>query len=200
MITESWLTPADTVVLVEATPLDFDHLHLLRPCGRGGGLAVFFKKYFKCWLISFGNFKSFEFLCFFISRPAPLLCIFVYRPPRYTNFITEFSELLSIALSNYDKVLDLGDFNIHVCYPTHPMAQEFLDLIEPFNLTQSVNAPTHTKGHILDLVLSSGFCPMNVVMTVVFISDHKAVTFKAPLPSYLLQKPIPITKSCIFFF
>lgn len=48
MITESWLTPADTVVLVEATPLDFDHLHLLRPCGRGGGLAVFFKKYFKC--------------------------------------------------------------------------------------------------------------------------------------------------------
>ena len=78
------------------------------------------------------------------------------------------------------------------------MAQEFLELIESLNPTQSVNAPMHSKGHVLDLVLISGFCPMNVVITDVFISDHKVVTFKAPLPSSLLPKLIPITKSRIF--
>lgn len=105
---------------------------------------------------------------------------------------------ISIVFSNYDQVLILGDFDIHVCCPTHPMAQEFLDLIESFKLTQSVNAPTHSKGHIQDLVLSSGFCPLNVAITDISISDHKAVTFMSPLPSSPLPKLIPITKSCIF--
>lgn len=76
MIIKSWLTPADTAVLVEATPPDFDHLHLPWPCGRGGVLAVFLKKCFKCSLISCGNFKSFEVLCFFLFQALVLCCVF----------------------------------------------------------------------------------------------------------------------------
>ncbi len=36
-----------------------------------------------------------------------------------------------------------------------PHLSFFLDLIDSFNLIQSVKGATHSKGHTLDLVLSS---------------------------------------------
>lgn len=119
------MTPVESAALVKATPPDFNHLHLPCPCARGRDLAVFYKKCFNYSSIYFGNFISFEVLCFFISGLAPLLCILVYRPPRHSNFITEYSELLSIILSKYDRVLILGDFNMHVCYPSYPISNVF---------------------------------------------------------------------------
>lgn len=77
-----------------------------------------------------------------------------------------------------------------------PPSSEFLDFVESFNLQQSVKNPTHWKGHILDLLLSSGF--WNVELVDVFVSDQNAVILKAPLPSSSPLKPHPITLSHIF--
>lgn len=54
------------------------------------------------------------------------------------------------------------------------MSGEFLDLVESFNLLKSVKGVSDFKGLILDLVLSSGFCPENVDLGGVFVSDHNA--------------------------
>ena len=111
-----------------------------------------------------------------------MLCILIYRPPKQpTNFISEFSELLTLTLPNYDRVLILGDFNIHVCCPTHPLVKEFSTVIEQFNLTQSITSPTHVKNHTLDLVLSSGLSPSNLELIDICISDHKAIMFDSLL-------------------
>lgn len=136
-------------------------------------------KCFKRSFASFVAFNSFEVLSFIITGPAPLLCILVYRLSRYHNFTTGFSEVLSVVLSKDAIVIILGDFNNHICCPSNPMPHEFIDLAESFNLVQSVKEPTHSKGHILHLVVSYDFCPDNIDIVVVFIVDHRAVIFNS---------------------
>ena len=83
---------------------------------------------------------------------------------------------------NTDRLLIIGDFNIHVCCDSRPLVKDFLNLIDSFNLKQSVTAPTHEKSHTLDLVLSHG---LNVCISEIYdvpISDHLPVMFTLTLP------------------
>ncbi len=52
----------------------------------------------------------------------------------------------------YDKLLVLCDFNVHVCCMNDHLAKEFTHLLNAFDFSLGVNAPTHKGGHILDLV------------------------------------------------
>lgn len=72
-----------------------------------------------------------------------MLFAVVYQPPKYIkDFINDFADFLADIMPKYDWVLIVGDFNIHVCCPDSPMAKAFLDLIDYFNLVQSVAGPT----------------------------------------------------------
>lgn len=55
----------------------------------------------------------------------------------------------------YEELI-CGDFNIHVCCPSDPLATDFKRLLASFDLTQSVDGPTHNAGHTLDLIISHG--------------------------------------------
>ncbi len=78
----------------------------------------------------------------------PLLCILVYRPPKYNkDFISEFSDFLSSVVPNADRLLILGDFNIHVCCPSKHMVIEFFyKLLTPSILYNLLVVPLITKG------------------------------------------------------
>lgn len=52
-----------------------------------------------------------------------------------------------------NKILILGDFNLQVCCPSKPLVNEFIPLLDSFNLTQHVMGPAHEHGHTLDLSL-----------------------------------------------
>ena len=78
-------------------------------------------------------------------------------------------------MTRYDKILILGDLNIHVCCHPQSLTRDFIDILETFNLTQAVQEPTHSKGNILDLVLSSGIGPDNLIIKDICVSDHIAV-------------------------
>lgn len=43
-----------------------------------------------------------------------------------------------------------------MCCGSRPLVRDFLNLIDSFNLTQSVAGPTHEKSHNLDLVVLLG--------------------------------------------
>lgn len=88
-------------------------------------------------------------------------------------------------MPKHDNILVLGDFNIHVCCPTQTLVNDFTETFESFNLTQAVHVPTHQKGHTLDLILSSGLSPENVMTKDICVSDHKAVLFNV----FLTQTP-----------
>ena len=88
---------------------------------------------------------------------SPVLCEVVYRPPKLNkDFIREFSEFLADVVPKYDKLLVCGDFNIHVCCPSNPLALDIKALLNSFGLNQCVEGPTHHLGHTLDLIISYG--------------------------------------------
>ncbi len=190
-VTETWLN-TDVIPLVEATPPDYSYLNQPRVSGRGGGVAVIYRNNITCSPVSLGTFTTFELLGFVLNGKAPMLCIIVYRPPSQSKaFLSEFSELLTVVMPRYDRLLILGDFNIHVCCPTNSLATDFLHLIDSFNLVQSVTFPTHVKKHILVLVLSSGLSLSNLASYDICVSDHKAILFETGLPVPAPNLPVP---------
>lgn len=80
---------------------------------------------------------------FVIVLPSPVLCVLVYRPPKYNaDFIQEFSDFLSVIVTSFDNIVLLGDFNIHVCCQLKPLVTEFLN-IDSFNFSHCVTGPAH---------------------------------------------------------
>lgn len=101
------------------------------------------------WHLPSPVYLSFEVQLLVLAGPSLTLCVMVYRPQKYNkSFIHEFVDLLRSFLSNYDRALITGDFNIHICYKDDLLAKDLL--------TQWVSGPTHFKGHHLDLVSSYG--------------------------------------------
>ncbi len=82
-------------------------------------------------------------------------------------------------MSHCDRLLILGDFNIHLCYPSKPLVKEFLLLIDSMNLSQFVSSPSHNLGHTLDLVLSYGFPITNLRVIDAAFSDHLPIVFES---------------------
>ena len=57
-----------------------------------------------------------------------------------------------------ERLLVLGDFNIHVDVPNDIDAVKFLDLLESLGREQHVTEATHIFGHTLDLVITRCVC------------------------------------------
>ena len=147
--------------------------------GRGGGTATVYRNDFKCKQCAVSSpSSSFEVTLFEVGRSDPVLCAVIYRPPKYNkDFLSDFSGLLTDIMPNYDRVLIVGDFNIHVCCPDKPLVKDFLSLIDSFNLVQCVSGPTHEHGHTLDLVLSHGLTVCNLEICDNVFSDHMPILF-----------------------
>lgn len=179
-LTETWVCSGDLTPFSESVPLNCNFLNKPRLTGRGGGLAVIFKNSLNCKTLQADAYSTFELQLFQIKvQTGFLVCALIYRPPKFNkNFIQQFAEFVSGLLCNYDCFLILGDFNVHVCYPSDPLVKDFLNLIESFNLLQHVHGSTHIHGHTLDLVISSNQLNFNVIMDDVAFSDHKSVTFE----------------------
>ncbi len=78
----------------------------------------------------------------------------VYRPPgHHTDFIKEFADFLSELVLAADKVLIVGDFNIHVDNEKDALGSAFIDILNSIGVRQHVSGPTHSRNHTLDLIL-----------------------------------------------
>ncbi|KAF7643041.1 hypothetical protein LDENG_00246040 [Lucifuga dentata] len=92
-----------------------------------------------------------------IRTQQHILTVTIYRPPKHNpNFLSEFSQLLTIALVKYDRVILLGDFNLHVNDCSDSRTAEFMDLVTSLDFTQHVNNSTHNRGNTLDLIFTKG--------------------------------------------
>jgi len=76
----------------------------------------------------------------------------------------------------------MGDFNIHFDNSTTTQYKDFISILDSADFVQYVNFPTHSKGHILDLVCCLGVKPFNFTSTEFSISDHKPILFNISLP------------------
>lgn len=68
--------------------------------------------------------------------------------------MVEFGSLLEQYVTNSSSLLITGDCNLHVNSNLDKSSQDFLALIDSFNLKQHVCSPTHRAGHTLDLLIT----------------------------------------------
>ena len=123
------------------------------------------------------SFQSFEFLDVRFKSSKMIRMIIIYRPPSsvpLSTFYREFSLLLEELATASGELLIVGDFNLHVDSSRDVDALHFCDLIASFDLKQWVTTPTHTSGHILDLIITRNQCKLidNVMVHDPLISDH----------------------------
>ena len=160
-LTETWLQPdnKDDHIIGELTGYSFYHSPRQT---RGGGVAILMKDGFDISrsTISTHQFQTFEFMDMQILSRSVCIAI-IYRPPLSSNrdcttdhFMVEFGSLLEQYVTDSSSLLITGDFNLHVDNSLDKSAQDFLALIDSFNLKQYVCSPTHRAGHILDLLIT----------------------------------------------
>ncbi|XP_055361200.1 uncharacterized protein LOC129603535 [Betta splendens] len=160
--------------------------HVPRSTGRGGGVAAVYKSDLLITPKPKHSYNSFESLTLSLSHPdsktqKPVVFCIVYRPPApYSVFLTEFFEFLSDLVLSTDKVIVVGDFNIHVDVDSNCLSTAFNTLIDTIGFTQQVNEPTHRFNHTLYLVMTYGveIDNLTVLPQNPPLSDHFLVTFE----------------------
>jgi len=189
-ISETWLRESDAIVRGDITPAGYKLLHANRVGKRGGGVAILHKESLPCKKQKTQTFSTFELLEVFAKSPTRniRLCC-VYRPPSghaFSHFIDEFTVYLDQHATSTGNLLIVGDFNIHLNNKSDNKAITFSTLLNTMNLTQHVSAPTHDKGHTLDLIIS------RTVESTVERVDHHPATFSDHTPITFLvnaEKP-----------
>ena len=183
-LTETWQQPLDYLSLNLTTPNGYSYINKPRSEGRGGGIAVIHRQDIKTSLIPISSAPSFEHLAFKLSGHTQSVLAVVYRPPKPNpSFLSDFSEFLTQLCSLSTSVLLLGDFNIHMDSTDSTITTDFTDMLDCFNLIQHVNFPTHNRGHILDLVCSTGLNLHHLSGSDLFLSDHLAITMTINIPT-----------------
>lgn len=119
-LTKCWLSSTASA----AFPPAYSFLFSLRQGKKGGGIASMFSNLFTCKECTFRNLTPFEYLVIII-RSQHVLLLTINRPPKQNpNFLSDFSELVSTALVEYDKVILRGDFNLHANKSSDSKAME----------------------------------------------------------------------------
>ncbi len=193
-LTETWQKTADFFHLNQSVPPGYSYVCKSRIMGRGGGLAILYKEKLNVSQLTLPAYSSFESLALKIDGAIPTILTTIYRPPKSNNaFLTELSELLTYLCSMSPNVIMLGDFNIHIDNASNAFTSDFLSCLDCFGMQQFNTLPTHSKGHILDLVCCSGITPFNCTVSDLSISDHLLVSFCAQLAVFKVNPCRPIT-------
>ena len=137
-------------------------MHVPRMDRQGGGVGLLYSRAHKMERQDMVCYSSFEFLEFLLTSSNVVLRVgLLYRPPpskqkvlTSTLFFNEFPKLLERLAVSSEKLLLLGDFNIHVHDCSDRLALRLLDLLHSHNLVQRVSVPTHKDNHTLDLVIT----------------------------------------------
>jgi len=128
--------------------------------GVGGGLLVYAKNNLQILPSDLTDNNFNQFCSFSISTKSEKLDVFlIYRPPSSgQNNLTELCEIVRQADKN---TVMIGDFNLPgtdwANESSDAKGRELLETVQEEGFEQLVSFPTHTKGNILDLLLSN--CP-----------------------------------------
>ena len=105
----------------------------------------------------------------------------VYRSPGADlEFLSEFSDFLSDLVLGSDKVVIVGDFNIHIDVDSDSLKLAFISLLESMGISQKVKEPMHCFNHNLDLVLTHSIKSDNLLVLTLnpVLSDHYLIMFE----------------------
>ena len=180
LITETWLNSNSDSTIIALTPPDFSFLGIHRDGKRGGGVGLLYKSsynFVKQPTLAFETFEVLDAKSLYTKRPLKI--ILIYRPPSSSvnRFLDEFEALIGDSMTIGTDIIIAGDFNLHFERQDASGVDAFRRLLLENNLKQHVLQPTHTKGHMLDLVLThlSSSILNGVTVEKSNISDHHSV-------------------------
>ena len=92
--------------------------------------------------------------------------------------------------AKFTNIIFLGDFNIHVLDIENIDGEQFTDMCEALGLQQHGTQPTHTSGHIVDLVIAEYGNSFGIdwIIHDTYFSDHSAIIIETKIPR------IPVTE------
>ena len=121
----------------------------------------------------------------------------VYVPPESSlSYVSSVADLSS----SFSKCIIVGDFNFpdidwFALMGTSNSSSCFCNFVFDCNLSQHVSEPTHVKGNLLDLVLTSASVVVKHLtvhpLSVVDFSDHHAISFDFSRTASTVPKCIP---------
>ena len=212
LLTETWLRPAgDEAKIADLAPPGYSVLSFPRSAGgsgaKGGGIAFVIRDSLKPHVATTSSFPvhhpCFETAQLTLTYNKQLTNLFcIYRPPpskknKFSDsmFFDQFSDFLEHSDSLPGKTLLMGDFNFHFENVENKNSRKLHDIIDMFNLTQSVSEPTHNQGHLLDLVFSkqSDNILTSTKLHHGLTSDHTAILCK-------LDVSVPVQKRKTFLY
>lgn len=172
---ETWLNnDTATAVLKETCPSYYEFYQTAQDNQNGGGIAVIYRNHLQLNMVNLGTYESFEYLACCDSSKAVIFVTIQATSTCHRGFF----ELISECITNYDKIIIHGDFNIHVNKSNEPKAVEFLNLLENFDLVQHIATPTHKHGNTLDLVITRGARIEKITLSNPLFSEHHCLFFE----------------------
>jgi len=80
-----------------------------------------------------------------IKSPVMFVLATVLPPGHHTDFIKEFADFISELVPAADKVLIVGDFNIHDDNEKDALGSAFINILNSIGVKQHVSGPTHCR-------------------------------------------------------
>jgi exonuclease III len=117
-MTETWHSASDDVRLRLATPDGYAIVDVARSSGRGGDVAVIYRKHLKCSRVPLPPCDTFEAVCVrLMTANGPVVLLNIYRPGSVrssASFCDELASVLEVLVVYSCPVVVGGDINIHV--------------------------------------------------------------------------------------
>ena len=215
LLTETWLRPAgDEAKIADLASPGYSVLSFPRSAGgsgaKGRGIAFVIRDSFKphvATTLSFPVhhpcFETAQLTLTYNKQLTNLFCIYSPPPSKKNKFsdsmfFNQFSDFLEHCDGLPGKTLLMGDFNFHSENVENKNSRKLHNIIDMFNLTQSVSEPTHNQGHLLDLVFSkqSDNILTSTKLHHGLTSDHTAILCKLDV-SVPVQKPKMFLYQCL---
>ena len=164
-LTKTWLrSNGDEAKTADLAPSGYAVKSFPRP-SCGGGIAVIVRTSLSSHLTAIADLNfthnTFKLVQTSVTLQRSVLhFVCVYRPPpshenRLTDsrFLVQLPEFLNSCNSLPGQLCIRGDFNIHYDHPHDPLTANTLDILNMYNLQQTVVQSTHRQGHVLDWVI-----------------------------------------------
>ena len=188
-ITETWLS--ESIFVEEIIPEKFVIYRKDRK-SRGGGVLVAVKETIPTTLVPSPD--NLEVITVSINSGLPITLCTIYIPPNSSD--TYQSSLLSYLrdlINSNEHLVLVGDFNLpdidwDTLTGTSAFSCAFCDFVFDSNLSQLVDKSTHTKGNLLDLVLTNSD---ELVHNLNISSTHHAMSSDHSIISFCLLLSIP---------
>ena len=191
-IQETWLKPKGDEAKVASLALAGYSVKSWPRDSRGGGTAIVFRESLSKYLGFTSHFefshKTFELVVTtfsFNQQNVNLASIYRTFPSRKNKLTDkmffedgEFPDFLEYFNALPGSSIILGDVNFHFDTPNKTYEAKIIDLLNDFGFSQSVNEPTHSKGHILDWVMfrDTDNIVKSTEVSNQLVSDHHCVT------------------------